>query len=315
MARSGFVSIVGRPSSGKSTLLNALCGHKISIVSPVPQTTRNKIRGILTTNRGQIVFLDTPGFHTSQRRFNLHMRELVQESLQEVEAVLYVVDATREPGAEETELADLLAGITVPIVCAVNKTDEKRAPVNAAVAFVSQRLPNAEVHRVSAVTGAGLRKLTAALFARMDEGELYYPEEFYTDQDPALRISEVVREKAIASLKQEIPHALYVDVADMEMRDERTQSGDRDADTSVQPRGPDSDAESHMLWARVFVVVERESQKGIVIGTGGARIRAVREEAEAELAELFPYPVKLDLRVKVQPKWRTSESLLSRLVR
>ena len=218
MPRTGFVAIVGRPSSGKSTLLNALCGHKISIVSPVPQTTRNKIRGILTDGRGQIVFLDTPGFHTSERKFNLRMRGLVTESLEEVEAILYVSDATREPGPEESELVELLGGISVPVVCAINKVDDGRARPDDVAGFVAAHLPSAGIHRVSAVAGTGLDELTSTLFEHLEEGELYYPEEFYTDQDPGLRIAEVIREKAIAELKQEIPHALFVDIADMEMR-------------------------------------------------------------------------------------------------
>ncbi|MFP4374350.1 MAG: GTPase Era [Spirochaetaceae bacterium] len=294
MPRTGFVAIVGRPSSGKSTLLNALCGHKVSIVSPVPQTTRNKIRGILTERRGQIVFLDTPGFHTSERRFNLRMRDLVTESLEEVEAVLYVTDATRQPGPEESELTGVLAGISVPVVCAVNKVDDQKARPDVLAGFVAARLPDADMHHVSALTGTGLDELTSALFGHLEEGELYYPEEFYTDQDPALRIAEVIREKAISELKQEIPHALFVDIADMEMRDE---------------------AAAEELWVRAFVTVERDSQKGIVIGRGGERIRRVRVEAEAELAEIFPYRVSLDLRVKVQPKWRTNETVLNRLLR
>ncbi len=297
MRRSGFVSIVGRPSSGKSTLLNALCGHKISIVSPVPQTTRNKIRGILTDGRGQIVFLDTPGFHTSERKFNLRMRDLVTESLEEVEAVLYVTDATREPGPEESELVGLLGGISAPVVCAVNKVDDSRARADDVAGFVAAHLPSAGIHRVSAVAGTGLEDLTSTLFEHLEEGELYYPEEFYTDQDPALRIAEVIREKAIAELKQEIPHALFVDIADMEMR------------------APDDREAEQELWVRAFVTVERDSQKGIVIGRGGERIRRVRIDAEAELAGIFPYRVSLDLRVKVQPKWRTNESVLNRLLR
>lgn len=303
MPRAGFVAIVGRPSSGKSTILNAICGHKISIVSPIPQTTRNKIRGILTESRGQIVFLDTPGFHTSERRFNLHMRDLVTESLEDVEAVLYVLDATREPGREEAELAGLLAGLDVPVVCAVNKVDDTGARPDTLRSFLSTHLAGATTLTVSALAGTGLDELTETLFEHIPESELYYPQEFYTDQEPALRIAEVVREKAIAELKQEIPHALFVDIADMEMRG------------AGEAGGPGAPGGAGELWVRAFIIVERDSQKGIVIGRGGERIRRVRTESEAELAELFPYPVTLDLRVKVQPKWRTNETLLSRLVR
>ncbi|NBB90904.1 MAG: GTPase Era [Spirochaetes bacterium] len=313
MPRTGFVAIVGRPSSGKSTLLNALCGHKISIVSPVPQTTRNKIRGILTDGRGQMVFLDTPGFHTSERKFNLRMRDLVTESLDDVEAVLYVSDATREPGPEESELVELLAGISAPVVCAINKVDDTRASPDLVVGFVRDHLPDAGIHRVSAVAGTGLEKLTSTLFEHLEEGELYYPEEFYTDQDPALRIAEVIREKAIAELKQEIPHALFVDIADMEMRAPPAGRGGGGGAGRGETTGSREAAQE--LWVRAFVTVERDSQKGIVIGRGGERIRRVRIDSEAELAEIFPYRVALDLRVKVQPKWRTNESVLNRLMR
>ncbi|MGM0675012.1 MAG: GTPase Era, partial [Spirochaetota bacterium] len=336
MPRVGFVAIVGRPSSGKSTLLNAICGHKISIVSPTPQTTRNKIRGILTDERGQIVFLDTPGFHNSERKFNLHMREIVTESLNEVEAVLYLLDATRRPGEEESQLAEVLRSVSVPVVCAVNKVDHEDADPQAARSFLAEHLPAdgayatgasagetpdagappdgaQAIHEVSALSGTGLSQLTSALFSHLEEGEYYYPDEFYTDQDPGLRIAEIVREKAISQLKQEIPHALYVEISDMEMREARSGGAGRGGNPGAPGGGGgrDGGAGEH-LWVRAFVTVERESQKGIVIGHGGERIRAVRIDSEAELAELFPYPVKLDLRVKVQPKWRTNDTLLSR---
>lgn len=332
MPRVGFVAIVGRPSSGKSTLLNAVCGHKISIVSPTPQTTRNKIRGILTDERGQIVFLDTPGFHNSKRKFNLHMREIVTESLNEVEAVLYLLDATRRPGEEESQLAEVLRSVSVPVVCAINKVDDPEADPQVVRSFLAEHLPVAgasaagtpaaatpsaeappagaeQIHKVSALSGRGLSQLTSALFSHLEEGEYYYPDEFYTDQDPGLRIAEVVREKAISQLTQEIPHALYVEISDMEMREAR--GGGRGHGGGARDGGR---AGEH-LWVRAFVTVERESQKGIVIGHGGERIRSVRIDSEAELAELFPYPVKLDLRVKVQPKWRANDTLLSRIVR
>ena len=344
MPRVGFIAIVGRPSSGKSTLLNAICGHKISIVSPTPQTTRNKIRGILTDERGQIVFLDTPGFHNSGRKFNLHLREIVTESLNEVEGVLYLLDATRRPGEEESQLAEVLQSVSVPVVCAVNKVDHDDADPEVARGFLAEHLPIAgtpgaatpaaappgaeapppagerEIHEVSALSGTGVSELTSALFSHLEEGEYYYPDEFYTDQDPGLRIAEVVREKAISQLMQEIPHALYVEISDMEMREAR---GGGSGDNPGAPGGGAPDGRDarrggrtgEHLWVRAFVTVERESQKGIVIGHGGERIRSVRLESEAELAELFPYPVKLDLRVKVQPKWRTNDTLLSRIVR
>lgn len=290
--KSAFVAIVGRPSAGKSSLLNRICGNKVSIVSKVPQTTRTRVRGVLTRDVGQLVFVDTPGFHTSARKINRRMRELIGESLSEVEIALYVIDSSRPPGEEEEAVAHSLVSFDGPLVCAVNKVDITIAHPDQAEAFVEQRLAEARLVRVSAETGEGVEELVKALFDVAPEGELMYPEEFYTDQDPEFRVSEIIREKAIAQVRQELPHALYVDVADMEVVDE----GKR-------------------LWIRAFIVVERESQKGIVVGRGGSLIKEIRTGAQREIGRLFPYDrVHLDLRVKVQKGWRKNESVLRRIV-
>ena len=277
--------------------MNKLCGHKVSIISRVPQTTRNRVRGIVNRPHGQIVFVDTPGFHDSEKRFNQHMRGLIEEAIRDVELILYVVDASRSVGEEERHLALAIARHAphVPTVVAINKSDlAKDADMERASSWVSTVLPEAEQVRTCATTGEGTEAIITALIERAPEGEPVYPLDIYTDQPPEFRISELIREKAINATGQEVPHSIYVDVADMEVRDQS--------------------AELPLLWIRAFVLVERESQKGIVVGKGGTKIKSIRTAAQKEIAELFPYRIHLDLRVKVDPKWRRKEGLLKRLV-
>jgi GTP-binding protein Era len=292
MSKSAFVAIVGRPSSGKSTLLNALCGHKVSIVSPIPQTTRNKIRGIVTEPRGQIVFIDTPGFHYSERKFNLHMKDLVSQAVQESDLTLYVVDSSRPPGKEEQELAGLIHANGGRILAAVNKTDSPRSDPAGIEQFIAESVSAARCVRISALEGTGMDDLRTALFEAAPEGEAMYPADIYTDQDPQFRVSEIIREKAMNLTRQEIPHSIFVEVPDIEVKEN-----------------------GKTLWIRAFIMVERESQKGIVVGNGGERIRQIRDTARKELAKLFPYTIYLDLRVKVSSNWRADDALLRRLSR
>jgi GTP-binding protein Era len=290
--KAAFVALVGRPSSGKSTFLNRVCGGKVSIVSPVPQTTRNRVRGIHNGPPGQLVFVDTPGFHSSQKRMNLRLRELALAAIQEADLVLYLVDVTRPPGEEERALCGVLRGSEDRLVVGLNKVDVQpnHRELSERELFAALRSPR--LYPVSALSGEGLEALLSALWQLAPEGEPMYPPDYYTDQTPEFRIAEIVREKAIRDLREEVPHSLYVQLEDLEMRNQDTE-----------------------LWARGFIFVERESQKGILVGRGGERIKAIVRDAEAELARLFPYPVKLDLRVRVRPKWRRDEALLARLIR
>ncbi|AEJ60853.1 GTP-binding protein Era-like-protein [Spirochaeta thermophila DSM 6578] len=283
-------AIVGRPSSGKSTLLNTLCGRKVAITSPVPQTTRNRIRGIVTEERGQIVFIDTPGYHHSEKKFNLFLKEQVIEALKEVDEILYLVDSTRSVGEEEHELIELVKQAGKPVVIALNKIDIPEHHAEGMVPLLKAHFPSAPIVKISAYTGEGLEELKARLFEAAEEGPQLYPEEFYTDQEPRFRIAEIIREKAIHQTREELPHALYVEVLDVEERPDET------------------------LWARALICVERESQKGIIIGKGGEKIKTIRLQSEKELSGIFERPVRLDLRVKVVPKWRRNEGLLRRLL-
>lgn len=295
---SAFAAIVGRPSAGKSTFLNAACGHKVSIISAVPQTTRNRVRGIVNRPGGQLVFIDTPGFHESDRRFNQHMRGLITESIRDAELILYIIDASRPIGPEEHGLARIVAGHAerVPTIVAINKIDVASPPnVEAARAWAETQLPGCAAFPLCAQTGDGVEPVIEALLERSPEGEPAYPEDHYTDQPPEFRIAEIIREKAINTTSQEVPHSLYVDVADLEVRQSDTDRNDT-------------------LWIRAFLLVERESQKGILVGKGGGKIKSIRTSAQKEIAELFPYRIHLDLRVKVDPRWRRKDHLLQRLV-
>ena len=301
MAKSAFVAIVGRPSSGKSTLLNALCGAKVSIVSPVPQTTRNAVRGIINRDEGQLVFIDTPGFHLSEKKLNIKLKNVALSALGDADIVVYVLDSTREPGAEEEALASnfsapsgsadtVYKGSRRKMVVAINKIDAKDADVVRATQFVAEHLPAATIVRISALTGEGLDELVSALLGLAEEGPQWYPPEYYTDQDPVFRIAEIIREKAINHTREELPHALFIDFVDSRK------------------------LEDGGLEASYDIVVERESQKGIVIGKGGSMIKVIREEAEADLAELFDYPVHLRLQVRVDSSWKHDDKRLDSLI-
>ncbi len=282
---------MGRPSAGKSTLLNKICGEKISIIAPTPQTTRNKIRGILSEERGQLIFIDTPGFHLSDKKLNLHLKDVSISSLDESDLFVYVIDTTRAIGTEEKELLSIFTDLQERTVAALNKCDISKSRADSYVKTLKEILPRCSVVKVSALKGTGIEELKSTLFSKAGEGEQMYPDDFYTDQLPEFRISEIIREKAINSVKEEIPHSIYVEVADLEI----SEDGEKG-------------------WIRAFIMVERETQKGILVGKGGAGIRDIRKAAQKELNRIFPYKVYLDLRVKVNPKWRKKDHILKKLI-
>ena len=285
------VSIIGRPSAGKSTLLNAICREKVSITAPSPQTTRNAIRGIYTEERGQLIFIDTPGYHLSDKDFNQRLVEVAQGSLSESDLILYVVDTTRAPGPEEEKILSILREVQVPMVVAANKTDVDGSSVSRVEQFLSYDPSIRAILPVSAVSRDGIDALLTTLLKEAPEGEMLYPEEFYTDQPPEFRAAEIIREKVVNRVSQELPHALYVEIADMELDDKEEK-----------------------LWIRAFIIVERESQVGIVVGKKGSGIQAIRKEAQKELKHLFPYNIHLDIRVKTQAKWKKKSNILNRLI-
>jgi GTP-binding protein Era len=297
--KAAFVALVGRPSVGKSTLINRLCGAKVAIVSPVPQTTRNAVRGILNRPRGQLVLVDTPGRYGSGRKFNKKLMEVADRAVEESELILYVLDASRAPGPEEEAAAERLAvpSLIARTLAAVNKMDDPGADYDRVRDFLASRLPalpGSRCFKVSALRDEGTGELVEALFDLAPPGPPLYPQEYYTDQEVPFRIAEIIREKAVNRLRQELPHSLYVDVADTELRD-----GD-----SPRPR----------LWVRAFIMVERESQKGMVVGKGGEMIKAIREAAQRDLNRIFDWKIDLDLRVKTAHDWRHNDGILRRLI-
>ena len=293
--KTGLVAIVGRPSAGKSTFLNTASGEKISIVSPVPQTTRNALRGIVNTSLGQLVFVDTPGYHDSDKKFNLKLKDIAAEQLENADAVLYIIDSTRPVGKEEELIADLVTPYINKTVIAINKIDMQESRVASARTFVATKFPKITASRVidiSAEKDVNINEVLKQLYEIVPEGDALYPEEFYTDQEVDFRIAEIVREQAIMRLRDELPHAIYVEISDMEWR-----------------------RDGKELWVRAFLCVEKESQKGMVIGKGAEMIKTIRIESIKMLRKIFPYRVDLDLQVKVNKNWRQKDQVLRKLLK
>lgn len=292
--KTAVVAIIGRPSAGKSTFLNTACQEPVSIVSPIPQTTRNAIKGIVNTSYGQLIFIDTPGYHDSEKKLNLRLRNVTETQLDDIDCVLYIIDSTREPGEEEVHTAELLKKLQSKTVVAINKTDlpsSKPAPIRT---FISEQLPEIPQERIfemSAEKDTGINEVLKGIYDISPEGEPMYDEELYTDQDLTFRICEIIRGEAINRLEQEIPHAVYVQVADVEHRNE-----------------------GKKLWIRAFLCVERESQKGIVIGKGAAKIKEIRMAAIRKLSQIYIQKIDLDLQVKVDKNWRQRDVTINRLI-
>lgn len=291
--KTALVAILGRPSAGKSTFMNTACQEPVSIVSPIPQTTRNAIRGIVNTSLGQLVFVDTPGYHESDKKLNLRLKTVTEEELTAADCILYIIDTTREPGSEEEMNASLAAKYTDRLVVALNKIDAKESK-NSIRSFVKSMIPNLPDERIlemSAKNDQGINEVLKALFNLAPVAPALYTEDMYTDQDVAFRISEIVRGEAINRLSQELPHCLYVSISD------------------IEPRGTNG-----KLWVRAFLCVERESQKGMVIGKGASMIKEIRLASLKKIAEVFPFKIDLDLQVKVDKNWRQHDNVLTRLI-
>lgn len=295
LLKTAMVAIIGRPSSGKSTFLNTACQEPVCIVSPMPQTTRNAIRGIVNTSFGQLVFVDTPGYHQSEKKLNLRLKGITEEVLEGADCVLYVIDATREGGEEERLTAGLIHKYQDRTVVALNKIDVQSASVKRARAFVKNELPEIPEERIlemSAQKDEGINEVLKALYSISPVAPAMYSEDFYTDQDMQFRISEIIRGEAINRLDQEVPHAVYISVADIEKRND-----------------------GNKLWIRAFICVERDSQKGIVIGKGASKIKEIRQASLRALRAVYDYKtIELDLQVKVDKNWRQKDHVLTGLV-
>jgi len=303
MSKAAFVALAGRPSVGKSTLVNLLCGAKVAIVSAVPQTTRNAVRGILTRPEGQLVFVDTPGRHVSEKKFNKKLMDVSDRALDDSELVLYVLDASRSPGPEEEAVVERLKGFQDRTVAAINKCDVAGADTKSLINFLEKSLPGLPPSRrfeISCHKKEGIQPLIACLFEMADEGEALYPGEYYTDQEVSFRIQEIIREKTMNRLREELPHSIYVEVADLEFREAPSTAGN-------------ADPGKKRLWVRAFIITERESQKGMIVGKGGEMIKAIGQAARKELNSIFEWKVDLDLRVKTGKDWRHNDRILKKI--
>lgn len=288
--RSGFVAVVGRPNTGKSTLVNALVGDKVAITSKVPQTTRSAVRGILNRSDAQLVLIDTPGYHKPRTLLGERLNEVVRRAWTDVEVALFVVDGAAGIGRGDERVAADLRAARRPIMCIVNKVDSMRPGGIAAALDAASRLGDFdEFVPLSARTGDGVEVLEELLVAAMPEGPQYYPPGTNTDQPPPSFVAELVREKMLGRTREEIPHSIAVVTEDFEERDDG------------------------VLEIMVRVYVERESQKGIVIGRAGETLKAAGTEAREEIELLFGRKVFLQTRVKVEKDWQRRAHALDRL--
>jgi GTP-binding protein Era len=289
--KSGFCVLWGRPNAGKSTLLNALLGRKHVIVSPRPQTTRHRIAGVLNGEDYQVVLLDTPGIHAPVHRLGEQLVKTAKGALSDIEVLAFVADASDKPHDDDRRAADLLQKQKAPVLLALNKTDL----IEDASTLEERRAQFGGLHNfdaafeISALRGDGLEALKAAIVARLPEGEPYFPPEMLGDRPPEFHLAELIREQALLQLKQEVPHAVAVTVEQMEPR----------------PNG--------VLYIEAFLYLERAGQKKIVIGQGGARLKAIGSNARKEIEEYLGRKVFLELRVKVRENWRESDAWIRRL--
>ena len=292
MSKSGFVALLGRPNVGKSTLLNRILGAKVAIVSRKPQTTRDRIAGILTDDRGQVVFLDSPGIHRARRALNEHMVATAARIAGEADIVVHVVDDRRGDGGEEESLVrGIVSQAAVPRVLVVNKADRMGADGSAArrAELMASGLYK-EGFAVSATRGSGVAELVSFLFGTLPEGPAFYPEDDLTDLPMRFIAKEVIREKLFQYLDAELPYSVAVAIEEYR-----------------------EDADKGLTRIRAEIVVERESQKGIVIGRGGSMLKMIGTAARLELEKETGERVYLDLFVKVEKDWSRNETKLRRL--
>lgn len=286
--KSGFVTLIGRPNVGKSTLMNRLIGQKIAITSKKPQTTRNKIQTVYTCEQGQIVFLDTPGIHKAKNKLGDYMVNVAQHTLSEVDVILWLVEPSTFIGAGERHIIEQLKKTKTPVILVINKTDTvKREEILTFIDAYRKELEFAEIVPVSALKGDNTQDLIDSIFKYLPYGPMFYDEDTVTDQPQRQIVSELIREQALRCLDEEIPHGIAVSIDQMKWR----------ADDSIV----DIDA---------TIVCERDSHKGIIIGKGGSMLKKIGSRARKEIEDLLETQVNLKLWVKVKKDWRDSDFLL-----
>jgi GTPase len=288
--KSGFVGIIGRPNVGKSTLMNYLVGQKIAITSPVAQTTRNRLRGILTTPEAQIIFVDTPGIHKPHHQLGQVLVKNARIAIGSVDVLLFVVDGTVEAGGGDRFIVELLTRAESPIILGINKADQQpgNAPwIDESYAQLATE-QNWTTAKFSALTGDGLEDLQARLIDRLEPGPYYYPPDLVTDQPERFIMGELIREQILLLTHEEVPHSVAIAIDQVE-----------------------EDPDITRILATIHV--ERDSQKGILIGKGGSMLKAIGTAARQQISKLVMGKVYLELFVKVQPKWRQSRTRLAEL--
>ena len=286
--KSGFVSLIGRPNVGKSTLLNALVGHKVAIVADKPQTTRTSIQGVLTTPEAQVIFIDTPGVHESKTLLNKRMMETVRAALDERDLLLLLVDATRPRGDEDRQALNLVRKSGTPTVLVLNKIDllKDKKLLLPLIEQYKTDFDFADYIPVSATKGNGLDELRAAILSRLPEGPAYFDPDHITDQPERFLAAELIREKVLQAAREEVPHAVAVLIDQWEDAPDITR-----------------------IYATILV--ERAGQKGIIIGARGAMLKRIGTEARQEMERLFGTKIFLGLHVKLQPHWRENPAFLN----
>ena len=286
--KSGFVTLIGRPNVGKSTLMNQLIGKKIAITSSKPQTTRNRIQTVYTCEEGQIIFLDTPGINKAKNKLGDYMLNVAERTLKEVDAILWLVEPTTFIGAGERYIIEKLNKVKTPVILIINKIDTvtEEEIVKSIVAY-KDVCNFAEIVPVSAMTGKNKEEVISSIFKYLDEGPQYYDEDTITDQPERQIVAELIREKALRLLSQEIPHGIAVVIDSMKER-----NGGRLVDIDAT------------------IICERDSHKGIIIGKQGSMLKKIGSQARTEMENLLDMKVNLKLWVKVKKNWRDSDFLL-----
>jgi GTPase len=288
--KSGFVSLIGRPNAGKSALLNALVGQKVAIVADKPQTTRTAIQGVVTLPEAQIIFVDTPGIHKANSQLNKRLMDTVRNSLEERDLLLFVADAARKFGDDDRRAIDISRRTETPIVLVLNKIDllKDKAALLPLIEEYKAVCPFADYVPVSAIRKTGLDELRGVILERLPEGPAYFPEDYVTDQPERFLAAELIREKVLLATRQEVPHSVAVMVDKWEETPRITR-----------------------IYATIRV--ERDGQKAIVIGTGGAMLKQIGTLARQEMEKLFGVKIYLDLHVRVEPGWREKRAFLNTL--
>ena len=286
--KSGFVTLIGRPNVGKSTLMNQIIGQKIAITSNKPQTTRNRIQTIHTCEQGQIIFVDTPGIHKAKNKLGEYMVNVAERTLNEVDVVLWLVEPTTFVGAGERHIAEQLTKVRTPVILVINKLDTiKKEELLAVIVTYSKVYDFAEIVPASALKGENAQHLVDVVFDYLEEGPQFYDADTITDQPERQIVAELVREKALRLLSDEIPHGIAVSVESMKER-----------------------KKGNMIDINATIVCERDSHKGIIIGKQGAMLKKIGMEARKEIENLLDSKVNLQLWVKVKKDWRDSDFLL-----